>query len=350
MAKSYFIIIPFLSLILVSCSKISKYYDRKGDNLFNEERYSESIKAFNKALNFNPKNIDAFHSLGRVYENMGDYKTAIKYYSEALSIDTVFALAYRSRGFARYKIQDLNHALEDYLISLNIDSNNATAYQNAGAIYKELCEFEKAREFFYISLKYEPNHWGVIDNLAGIEFDLGNYDSCVSLCYKVIGHLTENRDSPYGTLGLAYTALGRWDSSVVNLNRAIELKPDFATYYNNRGYSLVPLKRYSEALMDYNKAISLDSLNPNVFLNKADLFYATSDYIKAIENYDKGISLSKLYDGYDCGVCYNNRAWAKRKSGDINGYEEDKRMAKALGYPENYNRFSNLESCFYKKR
>jgi tetratricopeptide (TPR) repeat protein len=144
-------------------------------------------------------------------------------------------------------------------------------------------------------------------------------------------------------LGLAYTALGRWDSSVVNLNRAIELKPDFATYYNNRGYSLVPLKRYSEALMDYNKSISLDSLNPSVFLNKADLFYDTSEYIKAIENYNKAIYLSKCFDGYDCGICYNNRAWAKRKSGDINGYEEDKKMAKALGYPENYNGFSNLE-------
>lgn len=350
MTKTFTIIIVFvLSIFLVSCGKISKYYDNKGDTLLNEEKYRESIKFYNKALIYNRKNKEALHSLGRAYDNMGDFNIAIEYYSKSLDVDSLFALAYRSRGYARYKIQDYNNALEDYLISLDIDSCNATAYRNTGSIYKELCEYNKAREYIYASLKYEAYHWGIIDLLSTIEFDLGNYDSCISHCYKVIGHLTENQDSPYGTLGLVYNAIGLWDSSVMNLNRAIKINPGFASYYNNLGYSLIELSRYSDALKNYNIAIELDSLTPSFFTNKADLLYEIGKYHEAIENYNKSIELSKLYEGYSCGVCYNNRAWARKKIGDIKGYKEDIKIARQIGFPDNYKRYSNLESCFYKE-
>ena len=112
----------------------------------------------------------------------------------------------------------------------------------------------------------------------------------------------------------------------------------------------MPLGRFDEALEDYNKSKSLDTTNPNFFLNRADLYYNIADYEKAIDDYSKSISLSELYSGYNCGICYNNRAWARRKSGDMKGYEVDKAKAKELGYLDNYKRFSNLSSNFYGEK
>lgn len=336
-------------MLMLSCGNNTKKYEKQGDEFFSKEQFSKSIEFYKKALEYDNKNKDAFHSLGRSSDNLGDFNSAIIYYSKALEIDTMFALAYRSRGYARYKLQDYNNALNDYLKSLKIDPNNATAYQNTGAIYKKLYDYEKAREYYYISLKYEPDHYGVIDDLSTIEFDLGNYKTSISLCYKVIGHLYTGKDSPYGTLGLAYSALEKWDSVIVNLTKALEYGP-WCHYYNNRGYAFVGKKEYPAALMDFNSAIKLDSLNPTYFLNRADLYYNTQKYIRALQDYDKAIELSALYPGYNCCVGYNNRAWTKKAIGDIKGYKIDIQNAKNLGCPEKYKPFSNLESCYYYEK
>ncbi|HEX3007384.1 MAG TPA: hypothetical protein VHO90_07190, partial [Bacteroidales bacterium] len=64
-------------------------------------------------------------------------------------------------------------------------------------------------------------------------------------------------------------------------------------------------------------------------------------------NYNKAIELSLKYQGYSCGICYNNRGWTKKALGDIKGWQDDLKLAKENGYPDNYKSFSNLESCFY---
>ena len=40
--------------------------------------------------------------------------------------------------------------------------------------------------------------------------------------------------------------------------KAIELKPDYATAYSNRGSTNADLDNYEAALADFNKAIELD--------------------------------------------------------------------------------------------
>ena len=53
------------------------------------------------------------------------------------------------------------------------------------------------------------------------------------------------------------------DEAISCFNQAIELKPDYAVAYNNKGMILNDLKKYKEAVSCFNKAIELDS---NYFL------------------------------------------------------------------------------------
>ena len=55
--------------------------------------------------------------------------------------------------------------------------------------------------------------------------------------------------------------LQRLDESLDSYRRAIELKPDYAEAFSNRGIALKELKRLDEALDSYDRAIAL---NPDV--------------------------------------------------------------------------------------
>ncbi len=323
-------------------------FEKKGDYYFDKGRLDKAIVCYNKALTLDKNNKTVIHSIGRIYEELGNYEKAIDFYSRSIEIDSNYIMAFRSRGYSLLKLERYQEALKDYLKSLSSEPKNASANRNVGFIYEQFCDYYNAKKYYYESLKYDSEYWRIIDDLANIEFDLGNYDSCINLCYKSIKHYKNFNARPYGTLGLAYIALNKWDSSVSCLTKAIEIRRDFASYFDNRGYALTSLKKYDEALEDFNSAIFLDSLNPTFYLNKADLYAAINKYPEALSNYDKSITLSKLYPDNDWGICYYNRAWTKKQMGDQQGYEIDTKIAKELGYPENYKRFSNLESCFYK--
>lgn len=337
--KSVNLIFLLLTLpLLFSCNKLSDRYEKKGDSCLKNNQLKESIDYFSKAIRLNKRNITALHSLGRIYDDLGENENAIKYYTLALEVDPSYALAYRSRGYIKYKLIDYSGAIDDYAKSLELDSLNSTAYSNSAAIYEKLNILDKARLYYYKAIKLDPNHFGDMASLADIEFDLKNYDSCFKFCRRVIGNLTENTDSPYGTLGLYYIANEKWDSAVVNLTIAIKLKPNWSHYYINRGYALAGLKKYSLSIIDFNKAIELDSLNSSSFVNRADSYYWLKEYQNAIKDYSKAIALSLKYNE-NPGICYHNRAFAKRAIGDIKGWETDKELAKESGYPDNYKQF-----------
>ena len=63
-------------------------------------------------------------------------------------------------------------------------------------------------------------------------------------------------------IGLSYQQekKGRYEEAIKEYNQAIELNPNFAEAYNNRGNAKHELRRYEEAIKDYDQAIEL---NPN---------------------------------------------------------------------------------------
>ena len=50
---------------------------------------------------------------------------------------------------------------------------------------------------------------------------------------------------------------GNYEASIADFNKAIELKPDYATAYSNRGNTNADLGNYEAALADYDEAIEL---------------------------------------------------------------------------------------------
>jgi protein O-GlcNAc transferase len=68
---------------------------------------------------------------------------------------------------------------------------------------------------------------------------------------------------------LPYYYIGKVGEALINLDKAIQLKPDYPEAYTNRGNVLKNLGRLNDALMSHEKAIQLDP----------DCFSAYSNYL-----------------------------------------------------------------------
>lgn len=348
MSKNVFLILIFILPLINSCKKPSNYYIQKGDDFYYKEQYEKAIGNYEKALQIDSLNKGVMHSLGRVYEELENYEKAIDYYKLALRLDSNYSLAYRSIGFTYYKIGENEDARRAYLKSLTIDSLNVTAMSNLGAVYEKLDSCGKARNLFYKVIKLNPNHYGVMHKLADIENDLGNIDSCIKLCYRVLGNLTTGLDGPYRTLGEVYINLGQYDSAIYYFKQAIQFNPKRYDYYNNLGLACNHVGDATNAMYYYDKSIELNTIFPFSYVNRADLKYNMTQYIKAIQDYNKAINLSEEYQShrkgainyiYNFGYCYYKRALCKLNTGDKVGYIIDIDKAAKNGYSKKNDKF-----------
>ncbi len=88
----------------------------------------------------------------------------------------------------------------------------------------------------------------------------------------------------------------QYDQAIVNLDRAIQMDPNYALAYNYRGMAYFRSKNFEKALADFNKAIQL---NPNLavaYNNRAYAYFQKKDYSKAEEDVRKAQDLKYTVD------------------------------------------------------
>ncbi len=91
------------------------------------------------------------------------------------------------------------------------------------------------------------------------------------------------------------------------LNRAVELNPDHAIAFNNRGTAYGNLKQYEQAIADYDRAIAFDPDYMAAYYNRGTAYGNLKQYEQAIADFDRAIKL----DPNDA-IAYNNRGTAYR--------------------------------------
>ena len=120
-----------------------------------------------------------------------------------------------------------------------------------------------------------------------------------------------------------YFALGDYDfdrgdcaSAVADYTRSIALDPQVPEVYNNRAYTYMAQHNYAAALSDLDRALQLRPDYVNALMNRGDIhnYYYAIDYKLAVADYDRvlqldptntsvcGHRLLALHHGWEIGV------------------------------------------------
>ena len=76
----------------------------------------------------------------------------------------------------------------------------------------------------------------------------------------------------YGNRGIAQVVLGNFDAGMADLDKAIELDPTDAMFWNNRSYTHLKIGEVDAAMADVNRAIELDPLFALPYGNRAKAY------------------------------------------------------------------------------
>ena len=89
--------------------------------------------------------------------------------------------------------------------------------------------------------------------------------------------------------------LEKYDQSILQLNKSLEIKPDYIQAYNSLGNVYFKKNDFEKAILNFDKAIELKPDYFEAIANKANVYYKKKNYEEALKNYNFSLSINKSF-------------------------------------------------------
>jgi tetratricopeptide (TPR) repeat protein len=163
-----------------------------------------------------------------------------------------------------------------------------------GSIEAQHKNYDVAKDLLLKALAQEKNNKNFLLNYANLLFEKRQFWDAVKYYQKAIRQ-QPNDSFCFANLAACYNEqsqplLGLWAA-----DQSIQLKPDYAEAWSNRGNALHDLKRYEEALASFERALELKPDYAEAWSNKGSTLHELKRFDGAIAHYDKALSLKPDY-------------------------------------------------------
>ena len=146
---------------------------------------------------------------------------------------------------------------------------------------------------------------------------LRDYEECKETrnweeAVKVLQELTETRGQAGDWLALGYSFghINRFEEALASFDKAVAIKPDNSSLWNDRGLALGQLGRHEEALASFDKVLLLQPEDADAWNNRGAPLSKLGRHEEALESVDKALALQP-----DESNLWNNRGLALSKLG-----------------------------------
>lgn len=143
--------------------------------------------------------------------------------------------------------------------------------------------------------------------------------------------------------GNVFMMIGQVNLAIDRYSHAIELNPNNAFTYNNRGTAYYHKCEYAKAITDYTKTTELMPDYVEAYNNSGLAFYKKAEYVRAIHSFTKAIELKPDFDQY-----YNHRGVAYNGKCDFDSAVEDFNKSLQLN-PNSADAYNNRGNAYQGK-
>ena len=216
---------------------------------------------------------------------------------------------------------DLKGDMLDYLRKHH-DISTKTIYNDLLGFIEKRSIHESAYTEFYKGLTCQDR----ADSTKNPAEKQRGYDKAVRHYTEAI-ELNPEYAAAYNNRGAAYADKGEMDKAIQDYNTAIELNPEDAAAYNNRGAAYADKGEMDKAIQDYNTAIELNPEDVEAYNNRGNAYTDKGEMDRAIQDFNVAIDLNPEL----AGAYYNRgRMWLHLK--EWQNAEADLRTAKNMGF------------------
>jgi len=264
---------------------------RESNSQLKEKEFKEMLEAFEKRIELDPENADAWYGKGTCLFNLRKYKEALEAFEKRIELDPENADAWYGKGTTLAMLEKYKEALEAFEKRIELGPENADAWYGKGICLFDLRKYKEALEAFERVIELDPKNadaWtfkGHALAMLGKEKEgLESFERAIELDPKNAG--------AWWKRGAALNNFGENREALESFERAIELDPENADAWWGKGIPLFNLKKYREALESFERAIELDPESIMAYIYLGYLFLIHDDIKNSSKSIKKALAIN----------------------------------------------------------
>jgi tetratricopeptide (TPR) repeat protein len=262
---------------------------QEGINHLYADRFKSAEQTFQKILATNPNALEATYWLGQTYLDKDDNEAARQLYDKALAANGNAPLTMVGKGHVLLLDKKLDEARQLFESALTVsrtkkgdDAGVLNAIGRANVDAKE-GNLTYAVEKLEMAFQRESKSADIALNLGNAyrKKDPGQGGGKAYEMYKLASQLSPNFAYPYVRIAALFETQRQWDLVLENLNKAIQVDPNFSlAYYELFYYYFFAKQDYAQAEATLNKYIGTRA---NEDKTEDDYMYSQLCWAKKIE-------------------------------------------------------------------
>jgi tetratricopeptide (TPR) repeat protein len=153
------------------------YYNRGDEYYLKRNEPDRALLDFQKAIDIDPKYVEAYINMGLIYYFKNDPHKAIAYYEKAFKISDTMPETYMNRGNSYSHLGREDLALKDYNAAIKLRPTYVEAWYNRGNIYLKKGDFKNAISDYSHAIKLNRNYPDAFNNRGNAYFRMGDLDN-----------------------------------------------------------------------------------------------------------------------------------------------------------------------------
>ena len=232
---------------------------QSGKTFFDSGDYKNALAEYDKAIEHDPNNAEAYCGRARVRLMAEQNDLALADADKALTLDSKFLSAYEVRAYIKTAQKDYEGAIAEINQAIALEPENALWYIVRGEIYGEQGNLAQSRADYDKGRKDSR----AIDKLKEIDsFGRGTVhyikDATDNIAhYTHILEVNPKAEKARYRRGQLYAEQEEYENALADFTEAIALSPDNPEYYEQRAWCYHCFGRDEEADVDIEKAKEL---------------------------------------------------------------------------------------------
>lgn len=279
--------------------KLAKAYTDRGDTLYDEEKFSESLADYEKANRYNPNNSIILTSIGDALYQLYRFEEGDIFYKQASQTEPGTALEWNRYGDALFTLDKTEQALASYRKATEEESHRPEFWIDLGNVLYKLDRDDEALEAYEKAIELNPEReddriraWiGKGQALLGLK----KLDEALEALEKAQA-IDPNNTKSWFYKGLVLNELGEkrraqnaYETVIDKCDRILNENPNDLEVLSQKADALGKLKKNQEALSLWEK---IDRQYPDYFpaqLNLSNQLSFSGKYDAALGTIDRAI-------------------------------------------------------------
>lgn len=261
----------------------------------------EALEYFQKVVECNPENIDAWNEIGYTCGVLGEYAEALECYQKILELSPEYLFAWYRTGYIYKILGEYTKALECYQKTIELNPGYEMAWLGIGDVYKELGEYDKALESYKKVIDIDPRLEGSLrkklNKLPEMKklFDKGKeYFKQGKDKEALEQYILAVRLNPYRArieLGSVYLKLANFKKAVSQYKHVLRFNPKYVLAWYNMGFAYYNLDKKKKALECFQNTVELNPRFQKAWKLMGQIYKKIGNYDKAIECHEKALEI-----------------------------------------------------------